>query len=1121
MPLSLNEIRDRARAFAKEWSGETSERAEAQSFWNDFFNVFGIRRRSVAIYEQKARRFTGSQHGRIDVFWPGVMLAEHKSAGVDLDAAFDQATDYFAGLSEAEKPQYVLVSDFARFRLHDLEGDAVPVEFPLAELHRHIGRFGFISGYQTRSYKEEDPANVQAAERMGRLHDALKAAGYDGHALELLLVRLLFCLFADDTGIFARQAFHDLIWQRTSADGADLGLWLGRLFQVLDTPPEKRQRTLDAQLAELPYVNGKLFAEALPLADFDAAMRGLLLDASALDWSRISPAIFGSMFQSVMDAKARRNLGAHYTSEKNILKLIGPLFLDGLKDELAKAGHDEKKLAQLHRTLATLTFLDPACGCGNFLVIAYRELRALELELLKRQFARQQSVLAHVQDHVLVDVDQFHGIEIEEFPAQIAQVAMWLMDHQMNLRVAEQFGENVVRLPLKKSATIVHGNALRMDWNEVVPAGKLDYLLGNPPFVGHHYQSDAQKGDQAHVMWEIRAHGVLDFVANWYIKAADYIQANPAIRCAFVSTNSITQGEQVGLLWPLLLSKGVHIQFAHRTFQWNNEARGIAAVHCVIIGFGLRDPANKRIFDYSDIRGEPHELSAANINPYLVDAPDVVLTNRSDPISDAPRMSWGNKPTDGGHFILSPDEKDRLLEKEPNASKFVRTYMSGGDFINGEQRYCLWLKDATPQELKALPEVMKRVDAVKRSRLESKAASTRDYAHYPTRFRQISQPDSDYLAIPEVSSERRTYIPIAFLSKDVICSNTVQFVPDSTLFHFGVLVSTMHMAWMRTVCGRLKSDFRYSNTIVYNNFPWPDLTNPSPSGRRCPEGADEGALPTRKRPLPAETIAFARGLRHDATNAEQRMWQLLRDRRLGGFKFRRQQPFPPYTVDFYCDAARLCIELDGGQHADDAARDARRDAFLQARGLRVLRFWNDAVLRETESVLGVVWDALHEELPSSGAAGHFPPGGEGHPSSAPSGHLLPRGEGNSGLLPEGEGSSGLMPGEEGHNKYRVAIEAAAQAVLDTRAQFPDATLADLYDPLTMPPALVKAHQKLDRAVDAAYLAAEKAAGRKPPKLGSDAERVAFLFERYQALTSLLPAVKPHSAPPRRAPRTTP
>ncbi|MBC6942699.1 MAG: class I SAM-dependent DNA methyltransferase, partial [Xanthomonadales bacterium] len=621
MPLSLNEIRERARAFAKEWAGETSERAEAQSFWNEFFNVFGVNRRRIAVFEQKAERFSGARHGRIDVFWPGVMLAEHKSEGRDLDAAFEQATDYFAGLSNGELPRYVLVSDFRRLRLHDLESGERS-EFALGELHKEIGRFGFISGYQTRVYKEEDPVNVQAAERMGKLHDALKAAGYAGHALELLLVRLLFCLFADDTGIFPRQAFHDLIGQRTAEDGSDLGMWVGRIFQVLNTAADKRQTTLDEQLAELPWVNGKLFEEILPLADFNAAMRTLLLDASTLDWSRISPAIFGSMFQSVMDAKARRNLGAHYTSEKNILKLIGPLFLDGLKNELDKAGHDEKKLAQLHRKLATLTFLDPACGCGNFLIIAYRELRLLELEVLTRQFARQQSVLVRVHDHVLVDVDQFHGIEIEEFPAQIAQVAMWLMDHQMNQQVSAQFGENITRLPLKKSATIVHGNALRMDWSEVVEAQRLDYILGNPPFVGSKLMSVQQREDLLAVAGGLKGAGVLDFVSAWYLKAAQFIEGHPT-RCAFVSTNSICQGEQVGILWGAMLQRGMRIFFAHRTFRWNNEARGVAAVHCVIVGFAASEVAPKRLFDYQDIAGEPHEVNAGNINPYLVDAADV------------------------------------------------------------------------------------------------------------------------------------------------------------------------------------------------------------------------------------------------------------------------------------------------------------------------------------------------------------------------------------------------------------------------------------------------------------------------------------------------------------------
>ncbi|MBZ0222630.1 MAG: DUF559 domain-containing protein [Dokdonella sp.] len=1116
MPLSLNEIRERARSFAREWAAETSERAEAQSFWNDFFDVFGIKRRSVAVYEQKAQRFSGSQHGRIDVFWPGVLLAEHKSEGRDLDAAFDQATDYFAGIKEAERPRYILVSDFRRFVLHDLDSGE-RVAFALADLHREIGRFGFISGYQTRHYKEEDPVNVQAAERMGKLHDALKAAGYDGHALELLLVRLLFCLFADDTGIFPRQAFHDLISQRTSEDGSDLGMWIARVFQVLDTAPERRQATLDEQLAELPWVNGKLFAEMLPLADFNTTMRGLLLDACQLDWGRISPAIFGSMFQSVMDAKARRNLGAHYTSEKNILKLIGPLFLDGLKEELCKAGNDDKKLAQLHRKLASLKFLDPACGCGNFLVIAYRELRALELEVLKRQFARQHSLLAHVQDHVLVDVDQFHGIEIEEFPAQIAQVALWLMDHQMNLRVAEQFGENVLRLPLKKSAAIVHGNALRINWNEVVAAEELDFILGNPPFVGKKEQNAEQKADMAAVFAGVKGAGVLDFVSAWYLKAAQYLKPlsprergwgegktpssgaarhlppageGTGIRCAFVSTNSITQGEQVGVLWGELYRLGMHIQFAHRTFKWSNEARGVAAVHCVIVGFGHEKPRAPALYDYEHVNAEPQLIEAVQINPYLVDADEVFVLRRDEPLCAVPEISKGSEATDFGHLFLDADERLALLSLSPQVNKFLRSVYGSDELINGLDRWCLWLVDASPAELRAMPEVMRRIELVRRDRSGSGKARTREWAGSPSLFTENRQPKGPYLAIPKVSSERRNYLPMMFMTAEQIATGSLQLLPEADVIHFGVLSSAMHMAWMRYTCGRMKSDYQYSNTIVYNNFPWPQLEPLSHRER----GRGEG-----KPYPPKEAIEFARNLRRDGTDAEQRLWQLLRNRHLGDFKFRRQHPLPPYTLDFYCDAAKLCVELDGGQHADAAARDARRDAFLQAQGIRTLRVWNNEVMQNLEAVLQAIWNALHE-APSSGAARHLLP--EGEESRAPSPpRPLPGGE-------ESQAPSPSAPAVGEGSKLRAAIETAAQAVLDARAQFPDSTLADLYDPLTMPPALVKAHAALDKAVDAAYLAAEKAAGRKAPKLSTDAQRVAFLFQRYQALVNGLLAMAP-------------
>ena len=445
----------------------------------------------------------------------------------------------------------------------------------------------------------------------------------------------------------------------------------------------------------------------------------------------------------------------------------------------------------------------------------------MELEVLRAIAKSKQSYL-DILRLVQVNVDQFYGIELEEFPAQIAQVALWLTDHQMNQRVGEEFGLYFARLPLLTSPTIVHGNALRLDWESIVPKEQLSYILGNPPFVGHHYQTREQKEDQALVLREISARGVLDFVSNWYLKAANYMASAKHIRAAFVSTSSITQGEQAGLLWPALMRRGVLIQFAHRTFAWSSEARGAAAVHCVIIGFGFQESPETWLFDYENVRGKPHRIRASNINPYLVDAPSLVLENRSEPISPAPRMLWGNKPTDGGHLILSPEERQDLLARDPGAAKFVRRYMSGGDFIKGDERYCLWLVGVTPQELRAHPAVTARVQRVKDFRLLSKAASTREYAKYPGLFRQIAQPTKDYLAIPEVSSERRNYIPMAFVPKDVICSNKIQFIPEATLYDLGILHSEMHMAWVRAVGGRLKSDFSYSSTIIYNNFPWPE-----------------------------------------------------------------------------------------------------------------------------------------------------------------------------------------------------------------------------------------------------------------------------------------------------------
>jgi hypothetical protein len=920
MPISWNEIRDRATRFARDWKDASYERGEAQSFWNEFFAVFGMDRKRIYSFEKRVEKL-GSATGYIDCFWPGTLIAEHKSRGKPLDKAHLQALDYLDGLKDRELPRYIVVSDFEFIVLHDIEG-GTEHRIRTAELPKHIKLFGFIAGYQTQEARPEDPVNIKAAERMGKLHDQLKAVGYDGHDLEVMLVRLLFCMFADDTGIFQPpHAFEEWIEQRSNEDGSDLGSLLARFFQAVNTPRERRSKAIDEQLNQFPYINGELFAESIRIADFDANMREALLEACALDWSGISPAIFGALFQSIMDPEARRNLGAHYTSEANILKLIEPLFLSELRAEFERVRHNRNKLFEFHKKLRSLTFFDPACGCGNFLVVAYRELRDLELEVLRAQRADRQMSL-DVNALIRLDVDQFFGIEIEEFPAQIARVALWLTDHQMNMKVGEEFGMYFARIPLKTSPRIIQGNALKLDWAELVPPDRLSYLFGNPPFIGSKFMSAEQRQELKLICGDLKGHGILDYVTAWYFKAVRYLKgeygggdpelaaamdelfgrrSNPEMRVAFVSTNSICQGEQVGVLWDWMLAQGMLIHFAHRTFQWTNEARGKAAVHCVIVGFGPEDRKDKQIFDYLHPKDEPQALTAANINPYLVDAPDAVLRNRSKPICDVPTIGIGNKPIDGGHYLFTPEEKAEFLAQEPAAEKWFRRWIGSREFINNIERWCLWLGDCPPGELRKMPLAMKRVEAVREFRLASKSAPTQNIAATPTRFHVENIPDSEYLVIPEVSSERRHYIPIGFIEPQIMASNLVKVVADAKPFHFGVVSSQMHMAWVRTVCGRLKSDFRYSAGIVYNNFPWP-------------------------------------------------------------------------------------------------------------------------------------------ENPSEQAVGR--------------------------------------------------IEQAAQAVLDARAEYPEASLADLYDPLAMPPKLLKSHQALDRAVDAAY-------SRK--KFSGDADRVAFLFECYARL----------------------
>ncbi|HCY42601.1 MAG TPA: SAM-dependent methyltransferase [Prolixibacteraceae bacterium] len=947
MALSWNEIKDRALNFSKEWADTSNEDADAKPFLVEFFNVFGISSKRVGTFEHRVKKLD-EKDGYIDLLWKGTILIEMKSRGKNLDRAYQQAIDYTHGLKQHELPKYILISDFEHFRLYDLEEDK-HIEFKLNDLVNNVQHFGYILGYQKKVYKEQDPANIKAAELMGKLHDTLKEIGYTGHPLEVYLVRILFLLFSEDTTIFNKQQFQDYIEQRTNEDGSDLAAKLQELFQVLNTAKENRFRNLDEQLADFPYINGKLFEENLPTASFDTKMRQALLDCCYIDWSKISPAIFGSMFQSVMNQEERRNLGAHYTSETNILKLIKPLFLDDLWKEFESIKDNKSKLSEFHKKLSTLKFLDPACGCGNFLVITYRELRLLELEILRALNKTGQRFL-DVGSIIWLDVDMMFGIEYEEFPARIAEVAMWLIDHQMNMQISNEFGQYFVRLPLRKAAKIVHGNALQLDWNHLIRKqvveitadntiitlnepeveyttiniktnnltiidernstnekilirNTFDYILGNPPFIGAKVMTQFQRDEVTKEFGNIAGSGVLDYVTAWYIKASKLIQ-NTQTKCAFVSTNSITQGEQVGILWNVLINMyGIKIHFAHRTFKWSNEAKGNAAVYCVIVGFANFDVPNKRIFEYEDIKGEAHAIKAKNINPYLVDAKDILIKKRSNSICDVPRIKFGNQPIDGGFLLFDEEDRIEAIKQEPFISKYIRKYVGSVEFINNIPRYCLWLKDADPSDLRKSTFISDRLKSVKKFRENSTRRDTRELANNPSQFAFVSHNESEYIIIPSVSSERRRYIPIGFMPLSVITSNLCLIIPDAKILHFGILTSEMHMSWVRNLCGRLKSDYRYSNSVVYNNFPWPE--NPT-------------------------------------------------------------------------------------------------------------------------------------------------------------------------------------------DKQVKAIETAAQKVLDVRLEFPNSSLADLYDPLTMPPALVKAHNELDKAVDLAY---------RPQPFTSEANRMVFLFELYEKYTA--------------------
>ena len=748
---------------------------------------------------------------------------------------FRQAKRYADELEYSRRPRWIVVCNFQEFHVHDMERPHIDPEIiRLADLPKEYHRLSFLTQETNAHLKREMELSIQAGEIVGQLYDEIlkhyndPAAESSLKSLNKLCVRLVFCLYAEDAGIFARRnQFHDYLAQ---FEPRFLRRALIDLFQVLDTEPGERDPYLEDELAAFPYVNGGLFAdEAIEIPQLDETVKNLLLMKASddFDWSDISPTIFGALFESTLNPDTRRSGGMHYTSIENIHKVIDPLFLNDLKNEFAEIrslkvlGTRNRRLLAFQEKLSSLTFLDPACGSGNFLTETYLSLRQLEnevLELLNKDGHAWLTV-----NPIRVSIQQFFGIEINDFAVSVAKTALWIAESQMMKATEEIVHSELDFLPLKSYANIVEGNALQMEWESVVPQNRLNYIMGNPPFVGARIMSAEQKADLQQIFADTPSAGNLDYVCCWYRKAVEMMREN-AIRAALVSTNSITQGEQVALLWkPLFEHFHVHIDFAHRTFRWDSEASIKAHVHCVIVGFSVAEnPAPKRIFDSAI---GPEGMRCSSINAYLVDAPDVFIPSRSIPLCDVPEIGIGNKPIDGGNYLFTEAEKEAFVKKEPAAAKFFRPWFGSEEFINRRSRYCLWLGECSPRELHEMPECLARVEAVRLFRLASKSPGTRKLADRPTRFHVENMPDGNYILIPEVSSERRYYVPMGFMSPDTLCSNLVKLVPDATRYHFGILTSLVHMAWMRAVCGRLETRYRYSKDIVYNNFPWPEASD--------------------------------------------------------------------------------------------------------------------------------------------------------------------------------------------------------------------------------------------------------------------------------------------------------
>lgn len=853
-----------AKEFAAYWKDKGYEKGESQPFWIELLSkVYGVA--DATHYIQFEDQVHLDHTSFIDGYIPETkVLIEQKGLGKDLRkpikqsdgtrlTPFQQAKRYSAELPYSERPRWIITCNFSEFLIYDMENpNAEPEQILLKDLPKEYYRLNILVNTKDENIRREMAVSIKAGELVGKTYDALKARYVDPDSaaslksLNILCVRLVFCLYAEDADVFNRNLFHDYI---AGFKPNHIRSALIDLFHVLNTPTDQRDPYLDDELSAFPFVNGGLFKEDhIEIPQFTEDIKQLIIqDASAdFDWSEISPTIFGAVFESTLNPETRRKGGMHYTSIENIHKVIDPLFLNDLREELEdikllkQNSTRKKRLHDFCDKLASLTFLDPACGSGNFLTETYLSLRMLENEALKLIYADQ--IVMEMGDIVKVKIDQFYGIEINDFAVTVAKTALWIAENQMLQKTMEIVHTNIDFLPLTTNAYIVEGNALRLDWNDVVEKEKLDYIMGNPPFVGYSLQTKEQKNDILNIYVDengkpYKTAGKIDYVAGWYFKASQWINGT-SIQCAFVSTNSITQGEQVSGVWkPIYDRFNIHIDFAHRTFRWDSESNSKAHVHCVIIGFSALSHTRERLLFDSD-----NYKRVSNINYYLIEAPDLFISSRKKPLCEVPEMIYGNKPTDGGFLFLTEDERKDVLQNEPNTAKYIKQIYGATEFINNKKRYCLWLVNITPHEIKESSFITERVKNVKTFRLNSSKAATRDSANTPTLFQEIRQPDQTYIIIPRHSSEARRYIPLGFVEPEIIVNDAVQIIPNADVYLFGILTSNVHMAWVRAVCGRIKSDYRYSKDIVYNNFPW---CNPTPDQRAKIEKTAQAILDAR------------------------------------------------------------------------------------------------------------------------------------------------------------------------------------------------------------------------------------------------------------------------------------